>query len=143
MSALAYLKQLPETKEQITLFTTKAINEILSGVHNPLSVDVMLKAMEETIKIIRKNAEVKEYILAEVNRYGEKSFDFGTARITKKDAVTYKYDHCSKWVELKSQLQELEATMKSIKTPVADTETGLIIDPAIKKSTETYSITLK
>lgn len=143
MNAIAELQRLPETKAQRETFVLACVEEILSGVHNPLDVELLLKNLEETIKSIRANEQVKEAILFELNKYAEKTIDYGIATITKKQAVSYDYSNDAIWNELKEKIKERESLLKTIKEPVADTTTGAIIEPALKKSTDTYSISFK
>jgi Fe-S cluster assembly ATPase SufC len=141
MEAIAQLFKLPETKAQRDTFVAACVDEILSGMHNHLTIEAQLKNLEETIKAIRTDERVKMGVLVELNKYPEKTFNFGYAKFTKKDAVTYDYSNDSKWQQLKEQLKNHEAILKSLKEPLADIATGEIFQPAIKKSSETFSIT--
>jgi hypothetical protein len=131
MNAIAELFRLPETKSQRETFVAACVSEIKSGIHNPLNIDIQLKNLEETIKAIRE--QVKEDILAELAKYPDKTFEYNGVTFTKKNA--------SVWSSLKETIKAREALLKNVTTPIADAETGEMIEPAIKKSTETYSIT--
>jgi len=90
MNALSTITVMPSTKAEIEVFVSKVKTEILSGDYNPVVIDVQLKAMEELIKAIRKEPEIREYILDEISR-NEKTFELGNAKITQKDSVRYDY----------------------------------------------------
>jgi hypothetical protein len=139
MNAIAELFRLPETKSQRETFVAACVSEIKSGIHNPLNIDIQLKNLEETIKAIRE--QVKEDILAELAKYPDKTFEYNGVTFTKKNAVSYDYSNDSVWSSLKETIKAREALLKNVTTPIADAETGEMIEPAIKKSTETYSIT--
>jgi hypothetical protein len=141
MTALAELFRLPETKAQRETFVAACVDEILSGMHNPLNIEIQLKNLEETIKAIRANDQVKDCIHNELNKYAEKTFDYNGVTFTKKQSTRYDYSEDSKWCLLNNQIKAHEALLKNLKEPVADTETGEVYQPAIKKSTDSYSIT--
>lgn len=143
MNAIAELSRLPETKSQRESFVSACIEEILSGIHNPLNVTILLKNLEETIKSIRENEQVKEAVMFELNKYAEKTIDYGAATITKKQAVSYDYSNDATWNELKEKVKERETLLKAIKEPLADATSGEMIEPAIKRSTDSYSIIFK
>jgi hypothetical protein len=141
MNAIAELRRMPETKSQRETFVNACVDEILSGNQNPLEIEIILKNMEETIKAIRKDERVKDAIMKEINDFSEKSFTFGNVLFTKKASTTYDYKHDGEWCRLNEKIKEREALLKTIKEPLADANTGELIQPAIKKSTDTYSIT--
>lgn len=143
MNAIAELQRLPENKAQRESFVNACVNEILSGIHNPLNVEILLKNLEETIKAIRANKQVKEAVLLELNKYAEKTIDYGVAIISKKQSVSYDYSNDAVWNDLNAKIKERETLLKAIKEPLADANSGEMIEPALKKSTDTYSISFK
>lgn len=72
MNALSELNNFPLTKAQQDDFAAQAIEEILSGNTDPVKVDIRLKAMAEVIDRIRKNKEVQDYTLAEMEKWGNR-----------------------------------------------------------------------
>ena len=72
MNALSELHNLPLTKAQQDDYADQAISEILSGNVDPVRVDIRLKAMAEVIKRIREDEQVKEYTLAEMEKWGKR-----------------------------------------------------------------------
>jgi hypothetical protein len=150
MSAIAELKRMPSSKSEIATFVQSAKNEILSGDQNPLVLDIQLKAMEEVIKQVRKDNDVKFAILNELNKYPEKTVEFMGVCFQKKNTTRYTYAVDSKWRELNAKMEALKAEMKlhedlikTIKEPLFNAETGEEITPALKHSEGTYSITFK
>jgi vacuolar-type H+-ATPase subunit I/STV1 len=141
MTAIAELFRLPETKAQRETFVSACVEEILSGVHNVLNIEIQLKNLEETIKAIRANEKVKDCIHFELAKYAESTFQYNNVRFTKKQVARYDYTNDSKWNKLNEQIKEHEAMLKNLKEPVADIETGEIYQPAMRKSTDSYSIT--
>lgn len=124
--------------------------EILSGEYDPLKIDIQLKSIEEIIKQLRKDTDVKRCILSEIDKHADKSFDFMSAKITKKNSVSYDFSNDTKWASLnskietlKQELKEHEDLLKVLKSPVYSEETGEMLTPPYKQITETYSISFK
>ena len=74
---LAILEKLPQTKKEVKIFAKNLINSIQWGEINPLDLDGKLKALEEVVSMVRKSEEMKEGLLAEAEKYEEKTFDYG------------------------------------------------------------------
>ena len=53
-NALSFITEFNLTKTQIDFFARKALNEIDTGLYNPLSIHLCLKAMEDLIKKIKE-----------------------------------------------------------------------------------------
>ncbi|KKL81906.1 hypothetical protein LCGC14_1990120, partial [marine sediment metagenome] len=98
---LALFNQIPATHSQIDTVVADARKKILSGDYNPLDLEVQLKAMEETIKRIRADKEVKEYVAEEADKYPEKSFRHGSVLITKGTRKVYDFSQDEEWRRLK------------------------------------------
>lgn len=149
-NALIHINNMPATKEGINSFVEMAKCEILSGEYDPLKIDIQLKSIEEIIKQLRKDTDVKRCILSEIDKYADKSFDFMSAKITKKNSVSYDFSNDTKWASLnskietlKQELKEHEDLLKVLKSPVYSEETGEMLTPPSKQITETYSISFK
>ena len=145
MNAISELKRLPETKAQRETFAEKAIIELENGVYDVLEVEIHLKKLEETIKLIRSNERYRRLIGVELDKYPTSVFDFGNVKFTKKNAVSYDYSNDNTWCKLSEQLKQRQELLKTIKDGVniADAETGEMLQAPIKKSSESYSITFK
>ena len=92
MDALQTIQAMPVTWESIGSFVNRIKEEVLSGEHDPLVIEIHLKAMEETIKLLRQDAEIKEVSIKEALRYGEKKSTFHGVDMQVKDTgVSYDY----------------------------------------------------
>lgn len=138
-TAISYIKVMPETLSEIDNFVGKVLDEIQPREHLPLLA--RLTAMEKMIEKLKDG--IKEKVLDEASLNSEKSFIIDGVRYEKRTKTTYSYDHCQAYAAIKEQLKALEHTMKNIKSPVADTETGEIIEPAHTKFMDYIAITLK
>lgn len=152
MNSIAIFKHFPKTKSEITAAVTNIKGEILSGNHNPLELDLYLKKMEEVIKGVRDDKEVKAVVLSELEKYTEKTVEFANCQISKVSRGTYDYDLCAdpeltdlerEALRVKEALTDRQKFLQALKneltivTPDGEIRT---IYPANKKSTETYSI---
>ena len=152
MNALSSITILPVTKKERKSFVEKAKQEILSGIYNPLEIDIYLKGIEELIKEIRKDEEIKEAIFNEAEKYSEKDIDLQSAIISKTSRKTYDYSCCLdstyndlklKESNLKAEIKEREGFLKVIKEPIFIDSTGEQINPPSYKTTDILSINLK
>jgi len=127
-TAISQFSVLPLTKSERESFVNQAVNEILSGDVDPLQIDAILKAAEDTIKEIRTNNRVKMAVQKEADKYPEKSFEFGNFTITKSSRKTYD------WKNYKSDktLNDLNAEMKKLKLVIEARQMTILsgIDPA-------------
>ena len=150
--AIKTFTNLPETKEEIKDFTNKVKNEILGGaVRDPLGFYIRLKAVEETIKAIRKEGDIFEVILDDAETYGEKTFKHAGATVTIKNGPPKWEYNDDKLETLKIRAKKLdleikarEKYIKELKEPEIDKKTGEIkAEPGIKiEGKTTISITL-
>lgn len=150
MEALSLLNNLPISKVGVEEIVNTAIESILSGKQNPLDIAIKLKAMEDIIKAIRANQDVKDFTLDTAEKTGSKSFDFNGARITIADTTKYDYSGDSYWnrlvneIELKTLHRKgREKLLQDLTAPVADPETGELINPATKTNDKQLRINLK
>jgi len=148
-TASSYLALMPISKDQISTFADKLINEITSGSVDPLQVAVQLKAMEEVIAAVRKNKAVQAEIIDVVARNKNK-LEFAGAVIEVRSKTKYCYESDAKWAEieqsvvlLKTQQKEREAFLKVLKAEMADPETGEIITPIRTESEEILYVSFK
>jgi len=148
---LTLFNNLPVTKSEIVNYTKEIKDKIKEGELDPLETKIKLKIFSEIIKDIEKDDDVKEIILDEAEKYG-KNFDFSNANIQIRAKSSYDFKACgdSKWEELNKQMEELkkelkerEELLKALKAPIADAETGEIITPPRKRTTDYIAITLK
>jgi len=154
MKAIELLKSNLGTKKQVKLFVQEIKDSIIEGNINPLTASIQLKAIEDIIKGLRNDKEIKEYTLEEAEKYGNKSFeDFGAKIDIKELGTKYNYKSCgdSAWEKLDKTIidtiklkKDREEILKKLKPEMklADAETGELLLMPEKTSTTGISITL-
>ena len=138
-NALSFITEFNLTKTQIDFFAQKALNEIDTGLYNPLSIHLCLKAMQELIKKIMEG--ISEQVMVEAEKYG-KSFEYMGAKVQLSERHTYDYSLDDTWSQINRSLKQREELLKYLTTPLADTETGEIINPVLYKITSVITIAL-
>lgn len=114
MSALAIFKGIPTTKADIEVCVNNFIEEMLSGDYSALEIDLHLKKVEEIVKTIRENKEVKLAVMNELHLYPEKNVMINGCEVTKKSTSSWNYDLCNDSVLFKLQ-KEAEEINKALK----------------------------
>lgn len=158
MTATSVLSLFETTKEQRMTFVMSVIDQIQAGNVDPLKVHLHVKMMEETIKQLNANSIYKTSILEAAEKYGEKSFSFGNAKVEIKE-VGVKYDFSKTedvtLLSMYKQQEELEAKIKARETMlkavdgkgmiVTDQDSGetFTVYPPAKSSTTSIAVTLK
>ena len=151
-TAIQQLNLFPITKADRAAFVQKCVEEITSGFHNPLKLEILLKNLEDTISEIRKNRDVKMCIQDEVDKYGDKSFDFENVSITKSERKSFMFNLCgdpeydrlsAELEQVKAQLKAREEFLKALPMDVADPETGAIITKPVYQCTPYLTIKFK
>jgi len=105
---------------------------VLSGDVNPILIKVIYDAFSDAMK----DAQVKDAILSEADLHG-KEFEISGFKFMKMSRTTYDFKHDSVWQELESLKKSRESLMKqAMENEIADSTTGEIIPPAVKKSSE-------
>ena len=129
----------------------------LSGDLDPLRVEVGIKGIEDAIKAIRKDPQVRDAVLNALSLYNEKTIDLAGAQITKKNTpAKYEFEACgdpvwerldAKMKAIANQKKERENFLKALTKMevVVDQETGEACDiiPPPKTQGETLAITFK
>ena len=153
METITIINELPVYYVGIGNLVYEAKRMILSGDHNPLDIEVRLKAMEELVKQLRGDPEVKAAVIAEAEKYG-KSFEYMGCKISVREGGV-KYDYAgtgdSEWAILDAESKEIaekkkdrEKFLQSIppEGTVSPTTGEQIFAPA-KSSQTTVAVTLK
>lgn len=130
------LQKLPTTKLEIEPFVNKAIGEILSGNVDPLKAEIELKILEEAISKIRKDVRVRNYVMAEAEKYNKQEFMGCKIQLSIRNTPDYSGD--TEWQILKAKLKSREALLKECNG--VDPETGEEV--VIYKSSEILTIKL-
>ena len=142
------------TKSQVIKLFETTKDQIMAGEAEPLKVAIQLKALEDVIKKLRTDIQIKDYTLEEAERYGEKSFDVHGANFQiKETGVKYDYSNCNdatleglynKMNDLKKKIKDRENMLKMISEDNQAISTdGEILNPPIKTSKTGITITLK
>lgn len=146
METLSVIKLMPETKEQVKSFVEMAVNQILSGEVNAAEIAVYLKTMEDVVKGIRDNRDIKDMLIDEI---GSKK-EIGNAVLSVVDISKYDYSEDSRWNSLNHDIKLLsehkknrEKLLQTLDKEVADPDSGEIIKPASKSISKTIRVTLK
>jgi hypothetical protein len=147
-TAISTISVMPSNKAELRTFTAKVKQEILSGSNDVLKVAGMLKAMEELIKELRADKEIKEAIESEAEKYNEKTIDFANFKLTKSQRPTYDYTVCGDDV-YNTMIGDFERMKQSIKARESmlltgfDPSTGEAFLPPKKESVSVISVSLK
>jgi len=152
----SYITVLPATRSEIFDFVERFRSEMAAGYIEATKVAIQLKAMEELIKTLRADKQIREIIMDEVDKYTEKQFEIqGTTFEKAETGVRYDFSNCgsSKWERLKkekekidNELKEEEDFLKKLSFTdniIADGETGEILNPPVRSSNTYVRITLK
>jgi hypothetical protein len=150
-TALNYLTLWDLDRKQREVAANNILNEVLEGNANPLKVDVLLKKLEEMIKIIRANEEFKEAVQDEISLHGE-SVEMHGAISTIKEKPAYDYEACkdeeydilNKTYEYIGKKLKLRKKQLEKREEIIDEKTGEITNiPAPRKAKTYHEIKLK
>ena len=147
-TAISTISIMPANKAELKNFTARMKAEILSGSYDPLNVAGMLKAMEELIKELRADADIKEAIEEAAEKFTEKTIDFANFKLTKSQRSTYDYSVCGDAV-YNSMISDAERMKEAIKAREAmlltgfDPSTGEAFNSPAKKTASIISVSLK
>jgi hypothetical protein len=153
ITTLAKIAQSPITYVEINNLIYDMKVELLSGDYNPLDVELQLKAMEETIKQLRSDKDIRQFVLREAEKHG-KSFEWRGAKMSIREVgVKYEYSTSgdSEWAILDAQIKKLtekrtarEKFLQNIpEMGTVSPETGETIYRPAKSSTTSIAVTLK
>ena len=135
MNELKLINQLPDSKDGIQKFAYSVIDEIMEGNSNPVEIEVRLKMLEETIKLIRKDPRIKMLLTEEV----EKGNDTCLGAILKmKQRKTWYFTDDAECTQLTAKLKARQLMLKEMKG--VDPDTGEIV--AYQNHTEYLEIKL-
>jgi len=141
---IAIFNKIPATHSQIEEVAMNTRERILSGDYNPLELEIQLKAMEETIKRIRNDHKIKEYVAEEADKYPEKTFKLGSVTITKGSRKVYDFSVDEEWRRIKLQEQakadERKLRESKLKGSFVDSDTGEIVEAIQPEKSTDYLI---
>lgn len=154
MNAISVIKLLPETKDQISSFSSQILNELESGNISALDVLLNIKGFENVLKDIKDKLD--ELSLNEASKY-EKTFNYRNAEIqTKESGTKWDYSNCGdvkyngilkNEESITNQKKERENFLKSLKESmtIIDDQSGEVYEvfPPSKSSKTIVSVKLK
>lgn len=154
MNAISVIKLLPESKEQISAFSSQILNELESGNISALDVLLNIKGFENVLKDIKDKLD--ELALNEASKY-EKTFNYRNAELQIKEAGTkWDYSNCGdiklnfilkNEESIANQKKERENFLKSLKESmtIIDDQSGEVYEvfPPSKSSKTIVSVKLK
>lgn len=154
-STLSLINQFPSTKDQISMFVHKTVQEVKAGNVNALQLKAQLKCFEKVAEAIDKETKFEQ--LTERMKYKEKTIELYGAKIEVAEVGTkYDYSVCNDpcWNELNENIEKLaeakkqrETFLKSISQPIGITDEftqgeTVVINPPVKSSTTGLKFTI-
>lgn len=135
MNAIAEIKRLLGTKEQMKSFVDAVISEMMNNEIEPLTLFAMVSRMEKIFADIKNHPKLKEYCNDIADMYQEKKFSINGITFEKSSRRTFDYSNNSQWRDMNENLKKHEAFLKAIPYEgVANPETGEIIYPPLVKT---------
>ena len=139
--------------QTIAQLSQQAINAITDGVVDPITAHINLSRMEEAIKRVKNNGEVRDIVFKELSKYGQKH-TFGDCTLEEAEAgVKYDYSECgdsilNELMKMKNDIDiQIKARQEMLKhiplSGMADPETGEVILPPTKSSKTIIKTTFK
>ena len=108
-NSLSIFSQAPKTKADINDCIAAIKSDFLGGDMDVIAADLFLKKIEELVKGVREDKEVKRVVLQELEKYTEKTVNLHGCQISKIDRSNWQYDLCND-----VELQNLETAKKEI-----------------------------
>lgn len=147
-TAISTLTVLPSTKAELINYITLVKQEILSGNTNALRVAVQIKSLEEILKALKEDPEIKDCIMSEANLYPEKVIEIYGCKVEKSSRTVYDYSNCgdpvyNDLIEQKEKLDEIIKARQAVIKSGVNPETGETFYPPQTKRTEFLKIEFK
>jgi len=154
MEITSLLNLNPTNKQEAESFASKLTEAVETGMINPLELHVKLNAMKKAIEDAQKNT--RDYVMREVNKYPERSFEIFSAKIEKSEVgVKYDFSECNdpelieatneenKYAEKRKEREAFLKALKSSMNIVTEDGEAITIYPPKKSSTSFIKVTLK
>ena len=150
MEAISTITLLPYTSEERALYVRMIKESVLNGDIDALKFRVHLKQLEAILNELLYDRDITDLTMTEAQKYGSKSFDAQGAKFTITERKDYDFTEdptynelTSKINALKAKLKERESILKIISEPLADPETGEMINPATYTTKQVISVSIK
>jgi len=144
-TAVSTLSILPSTREQQHNFANKMIEELLNGEYDILKVWQQMSIIADTLNEIKESNTLKQAVLSELSKYGKEGMKLNGCTLTIGSRRNFDFSQCKfeKYDTLKASIKEAttrqkeyEIMLKSLSMPVADPDTGEMINPPAYTTTE-------
>ena len=141
MKAISTITILPATKQERENYVSKVVEEFNNlPAYEQSELAQRIKIAVEVFEGILKHNDVRGALIQnmEANR-----IETGLGEITLTERKSYSFDNCKLHSDLKEKISRSESVMKNIEAPVADAETGEIVEPAQIKTSEIITFKFK
>lgn len=157
MSTIKLFDNYPKNKFDQQMLANDIILPVIEGEVNPIETYIKARSMLEALKIVTDDDRIKDLVITEVEKYGNKA-EFNSANLQVKDVgVKYDYSVCNDQIyndllymlnDIKEQIKIREKFLSKIPSEGATIvyeQTGEVrtIYPPIKQGSQGITITFK
>ena len=157
MSTIKLFDNYPKNKFDQQMLANDIILPVIEGEVNPIETYVKARSIQEALKIVTDDDRIKDLVITEVEKYGNKT-EFNSANLQVKDVgVKYDYSVCNDQIyndllymlnDIKEQIKIREKFLSKIPSDGATIvyeQTGEVrtIYPPIKQGSQGITITFK
>ena len=157
MSTIKLFDNYPKNKFDQQMLANDIILPVIEGEVNPIETYIKARSIQEALKIVTDDDRIKDLVIAEVEKYGNKT-EYNSANLQVKDVgVKYDYSVCNDQIyndllymlnDIKEQIKIREKFLSKIPSEGASIvyeQTGEVrtIYPPIKQGSQGITITFK
>ena len=157
MSTIKLFDKYTKNKFDQKMLANDIILPVIEGEVNPIETYIKARSMLEALKIVTDDDRIKDLVITEVEKYGNKA-EFNSANLQVKDVgVKYDYSVCNDQIyndllymlnDIKEQIKIREKFLSKIPsegTTIVYEQTGEVrtIYPPIKQGSQGITITFK
>ena len=157
MTTIKLFDNYPKNKIDQQMLANDIILPVIEGEVNPIDAFVKAKALQDALKIVTDDDRIKDLVITEVEKYGNKT-DYNSASLQIKEVgVRYDYTVCNDQIyndlifmlnDIKEQIKLREKYLSGIPsegTTIVYEQTGEVrtIYPPIKQGSQGITITFK
>lgn len=153
MSALAIFREIPTTKADMLVCIGNVKEEMLSGNYDIIELHLHLKKVEELVKGLLEDKEIKTAVRNQLDLYPENTVKVHGCEITKVSRSNWLYDLCgdkqlyaleNQKKEIDEEIEALQKQLQVMRLAQSRYDTVMkkeyTVYPASKTFTETFSI---
>ena len=157
MNTIKLFDNYPKSKFDQQMLANDIILHVIEGEDNPIETYIKARSMLEALKIVTDDDRIKDLVITEVEKYGNKA-EYNSANLQVKDVgVKYDYSVCNDQIytdllymlnDIKEQIKIREKFLSKIPsegTTIVYEQTGEVrtIYPPIKQGSQGITITFK